>query len=103
MAPLPPTHPSDVGAAPRRAWGLVTTGSSPGFQREHMINKVLTKIFGSQHEREVKKMLPMVAAGTQLEPEIKALSDDALRGKPIEFRRQLADGASLDDILAPAF
>jgi preprotein translocase subunit SecA len=68
-----------------------------------MINKVLTKIFGSQHEREVKKMLPMVAAVNQLEPEIKALSDEALRGKTIEFRRQLEGGASLDDILAPAF
>jgi preprotein translocase subunit SecA len=68
-----------------------------------MINKVLTKIFGSQHEREVKKMLPMVAAVNQLEPEIKALSDEALRGKTIEFRRQLEGGAGLDDILAPAF
>src|SRR5580693_4518870 len=68
-----------------------------------MINKVLTKIFGSQHEREVKKMLPMVAAINQLEPEIKVLSDEALRGKTAEFRRQLEGGATLDDILAPAF
>jgi preprotein translocase subunit SecA len=68
-----------------------------------MINKVLTKVFGSQHERDVKKMLPMVAAINALEPQIKALSDEALRGKTVEFRSQLAGGAGLDDVLAPAF
>src|SRR3954469_7311057 len=68
-----------------------------------MINKVLTSIFGSQHERDVKKMHPEVAAINALEPEIKALSDDALRDKTVEFRRQLDQGATLDDLLVPAF
>jgi len=68
-----------------------------------MINTILTKIFGSQHEREVKKMLPIVAAINEMEPQIKALSDDELRAKTAEFKTQLENGASLDDILIPAF
>jgi len=69
-----------------------------------MINRLLTAIFGSQHERDVKKMLPDVAAINEMEPQIKALSDEGLRAKTEEFRRQLADGtATLDDLLVPAF
>ncbi|HWN44319.1 MAG TPA: preprotein translocase subunit SecA [Thermoanaerobaculia bacterium] len=68
-----------------------------------MINTILTKIFGSQHQRDVKKMLPDVAAINELEPGIKALSDEELRAKTAEFRQQLADGATLDDLLVPAF
>ena len=68
-----------------------------------MINQVLTKIFGSQHERDVKKMLPTVAAINEMEPEIKALSDEELRAKTAELRQQLAGGATLDDLLVPAF
>jgi preprotein translocase subunit SecA len=68
-----------------------------------MINTILTKIFGSQHEREVKKILPLVAAINEMEPQIKALSDSQLRAKTTEFKSQLAAGATLDDILVPAF
>src|SRR4051794_20569674 len=68
-----------------------------------MINTILTKIFGSQHEREVKKLLPVVAAINELEAQIKPLSDDELRAKTAEFKSQLAAGATLDDILIPAF
>src|SRR5215210_5062954 len=69
-----------------------------------MINRLLTAIFGSQHERDVKKLQPVVAAINEMEPQIKALSDEALRAKTVEFRRQLAAGeATLDDLLVPAF
>ncbi len=68
-----------------------------------MINTILTKVFGSAHEREVKRMLPIVAAINEMEPQIKPLSDAELRGKTAEFRSQLAAGAALDDILVPAF
>src|SRR3954452_24135674 len=54
-----------------------------------MIDKVLTSIFGSKHEREVKKMLPIVAQINALEPEISKLSDDGLRAKTQEFRERL--------------
>src|SRR3954465_7099167 len=68
-----------------------------------MINTILTKIFGSQHEREVKKRLPVVAAINELEAQIKPLSDAELRARTAEFRTQLDNGATLDDILIPAF
>src|SRR6478672_13776146 len=54
-----------------------------------MIDKVLTSIFGSKHERDVKKMLPLVAQINALEPEISALTDDGVRAKTQEFRERL--------------
>ncbi len=54
-----------------------------------MIDKVLTAIFGSKHERDVKRMLPIVQQINALEPEISALSDDALRAKTQDFRERL--------------
>src|SRR5689334_145772 len=54
-----------------------------------MIDKVLTAIFGSKHERDVKRMLPIVAQINALEPEISALTDEQLRGKTNEFRERL--------------
>ncbi len=68
-----------------------------------MINKLLTTIFGSQHERDVKKMRPLVAAINEAEPEVKALTDEQLRGKTAELRARLAAGETLDDLLVPAF
>jgi preprotein translocase subunit SecA len=68
-----------------------------------MINQILTKVFGSQHERDVKKMLPIVAAINEMEPQIKALSDEQLRAKTLELRQQIADGAEIDDLMVPAF
>ncbi len=54
-----------------------------------MIDKVLTMIFGSKHERDVKAMRPAVARINALEPEISALSDEGLRAKTDEFRERL--------------
>jgi preprotein translocase subunit SecA len=54
-----------------------------------MIDKVLTSIFGSQHERDVKKMLPKVAEINSLEEEISRLPDDELRAKTARFKEQL--------------
>ncbi|HUP66569.1 MAG TPA: preprotein translocase subunit SecA, partial [Thermoanaerobaculia bacterium] len=54
-----------------------------------MFEKLLTSIFGSQHERDVKRMLPTVARINALEPETSALSDDGLRAKTDEFRARL--------------
>src|SRR5438105_6323992 len=54
-----------------------------------MINKVLTTIFGSKHERDVKRMLPAVADINSLEPEVSRMSDDQLREKTVEFRERL--------------
>src|SRR4051812_26693748 len=54
-----------------------------------MIDKVLTSIFGSQHERDVKRMRPIVADINVLEPEISRLSDEGLRAKTEDFRARL--------------
>src|SRR6185436_19874017 len=62
-----------------------------------MIDKVLTTIFGSKHERDVKRMLPVVARINALEPEISKLSDDALRAKTQEFRERLKPAVELLD------
>ncbi len=54
-----------------------------------MIDKILTLIFGSKHDRDVKRMRPIVAQINELEPEISPLSDEQLREKTIEFRERL--------------
>ena len=54
-----------------------------------MIDKLLTMMFGSKHERDVKAMRPIVAEINALEPEISALTDDQLRAKTDEFRQRL--------------
>src|SRR5580698_10031420 len=68
-----------------------------------MIDKALAKIFGTKHEREIKKMRPMVAAINELEPRMMELSDQELAAQTAIFREQLAQGATLDDVLVPAF
>jgi preprotein translocase subunit SecA len=68
-----------------------------------MLTTLLTKVFGSKHERDVKRLQPRVAAIGALEPELQRLSDEELRGKTAEFRARLAAGESLDDLLEPAF
>ena len=64
---------------------------------------IASKIFGSSNERRVKIFRPNVAAINALEPEIEKLTDDELRGRTDMFRQQLKDGASVDDLLVPAF
>ena len=68
-----------------------------------MFNAVLTKIFGTKHDRERKTLQPTVDAINGLEEAMQALSDQQLAGKTQEFRQQLKQGASLDDLLVPAF
>jgi len=61
------------------------------------------KIFGSSNERRVRSYRPRVEAINALEPEIARLSDAELKARTAEFRRQLEQGATLDDLLVPAF
>src|SRR5690242_20804125 len=68
-----------------------------------MIGAVLQKVFGSSNERRIKSYRPRVDAINALEKELESLSDEALRARTDEFKRQLADGKTLDDILVPAF
>src|SRR5262249_48943776 len=68
-----------------------------------MIDAILKKIFGTKHERDVKRMLPVGAATNALEPAIQALDDGALRGKTDELRKRLADGTEIEEALPEAF
>ncbi|MGH6704134.1 MAG: preprotein translocase subunit SecA, partial [Bradyrhizobium sp.] len=67
-----------------------------------MIGALARKFFGSAHDRRVKGYRPRVDAINALEQEIAALSDEALKARTAEFRAQLADGKTLDDLLVPA-
>ncbi|HUG81782.1 MAG TPA: preprotein translocase subunit SecA [Bryobacterales bacterium] len=68
-----------------------------------MLDNLLAKVFGTKHEREIKRMQPLVAAINDLEPGIQALSDDQLKAKTAEFKQRLEQGESLDDLLSEAF
>jgi len=68
-----------------------------------MIGQLLAKVIGTQNEREIKRLRPRVAEINALEPSIKALTDEQLRGKTVEFRARIADGAVLNDLLPEAF
>ena len=59
-----------------------------------MINSLVAKVFGTKNEREVKRLLPQVAAINALEPAIQKLSDDELRAKTDEFRKRIHDRLS---------
>src|SRR3954447_10279250 len=68
-----------------------------------MLQTFLAKVIGTQNERDLKKLRPLVAQINALEPSIKPLSDDALRGKTAEFKARVANGESLDDLLPESF
>src|SRR5882757_7548369 len=68
-----------------------------------MIGALARKFFGSANDRRVKGYQSRVNAINALEPELAALSDEALKARTIEFREQLANGKTLDDLLVPAF
>jgi preprotein translocase subunit SecA len=68
-----------------------------------MLHKVLTKVFGTKGERDVKAMQPTVAAINAIEPEMEAKSDEQLRAVTAELKDRLAQGATLDDVLPRAF
>jgi preprotein translocase subunit SecA len=68
-----------------------------------MLGALARKFFGSANDRRIKAYQPRVDAINALEPEVAALSDEALKARTAEFRQQLADGKTLDDILVPAF
>jgi len=68
-----------------------------------MIGAVARKLFGSSNDRRIRSYRPRVEEINALEKELEQLSDEALRARTDEFKRQLAEGAALDDILVPAF
>ena len=64
---------------------------------------VLSKVFGTRSEREVKRISGLVDKIEALRPEMQKLSDEELKGKTREFKNRLAEGETLDDILPEAY
>ena len=64
---------------------------------------IITKLFGTASDREIKKIMPLVDKTLALETEYAALSDSALAAKTAEFKERLAAGAELDELLPEAF
>jgi preprotein translocase subunit SecA len=68
-----------------------------------MLSAIIRTVFGTKHERDAKRMRPVVAEINALEPSLKELSDGALRARTDEFRKRVADNEPLDDLLVEAF
>jgi preprotein translocase subunit SecA len=68
-----------------------------------IVDTILAKLFGTKTEREIKALLPTVAAISELEPAMRQLADIDLAAKTIEFREKIERGATLDDLLIEAF
>jgi preprotein translocase subunit SecA len=68
-----------------------------------MIGALARKLFGSANDRRIKSYTPRVAEINALEPELEKLSDEALRARTDDFKKRLAAGETLDDIIVEAF
>src|SRR5437667_4413111 len=68
-----------------------------------MLDTLLAKVVGTQNDRELKRLRPIVSEVNAFEGAIKALSDEQLRGKTAEFRQRVANGDTLDELLPEAF
>ena len=64
---------------------------------------LITKLFGTRSQREIKQIQPLVNKILGLEEEYKALSEEALKGKTAEFKARLENGETLDNLLPEAF
>ncbi len=68
-----------------------------------MVMSLLTKVFGSKNEREIKKIQPVVERINALEPAMQAMNDEELRSQTGRFRERVERGEPLDDLLPEAF
>jgi len=68
-----------------------------------MASKLFNKLFGTHSEREIKKIMTLVAQVEALDVPYQSLSDDELRAKTASFRERYAAGETLDDLLPEAF
>src|SRR3954463_11802445 len=68
-----------------------------------MIGALARKFFGSANDRRGKGYQSRVNAINALEPEVSKLSDEALKARTAEFKKEIAEGKTLDDLLVPAF
>lgn len=79
---------------------------SPGSEEQCldlMLSKYLTKILGTGHDRQMKKLQPLVDQINSLEAKIQSLSNEALKAKTAEFRQRHDRGEDVKDLLPEAF
>ena len=65
--------------------------------------KIIDKVFGTHSERELKRIAPLVEKIEALRPKMMELSDEELKAKTPEFKKRLAEGETLDDLLPEAY
>jgi preprotein translocase subunit SecA len=68
-----------------------------------MLGTLLAKVIGTQNDRELKRLRPIVEAVNTLEPSFTQLTDEQLRAKTVEFRERLGKGETLNDLMPEAF
>jgi preprotein translocase subunit SecA len=68
-----------------------------------IVDTLLAKVFGTQNERELRRMQPTVARVNELEASVRGLTDEALRARTAELRTRVDNGEPLDDLLPEAF
>ena len=68
-----------------------------------MITTFLSKVFGTANQRELKKLQPIVGKINSFEPSMRALTNEQLKEKTLEFKARLAKGETLNDLLPEAF
>ena len=83
-----------------RIWDSLSNGAASAGTR---LERFLTGLFGSSNARYLRKLESKIEAINSLEPKYQAMSEAELRGQTAEFRRRLAAGETLDDILVEAF
>jgi preprotein translocase subunit SecA len=83
-----------------RLWDAVSNGAASLSSRTE---RLITGLFGSSNARYIRKLEPKIEAINLLEPRYQAMSDAELTGQTAEFKRRLAAGETLDDLLVEAF
>ncbi|MBL6711809.1 MAG: preprotein translocase subunit SecA [Pirellulales bacterium] len=83
-----------------RLWDAVTNAAAAFGVR---IERLITGLFGSSNARYLRRIEPKIEAINALEPRYREMSEEELRAQTAEFRRRLAAGETLDDILVEAF
>src|SRR5437879_3569484 len=68
-----------------------------------MLDTLRAKVVGTQNERELKRLRPIVAQVNALEASVQALPNEQLRAKTVEFKQRVANGETLDQLLPEAF
>ncbi|HTC40619.1 MAG TPA: preprotein translocase subunit SecA [Candidatus Acidoferrales bacterium] len=67
------------------------------------IDKIIAHFFGSKHDRDIKKMQPVIVAINALEPEMKGLSDDQLKERFAELKTQVQEALNDSDPAEPTY